>query len=93
MTSDPDKRPSSPTSGPASTPTPAPDAGTPPAPARSTFGQTLNAVLWGFLGVRKRRDLHTDATSVNPVHLILMGIALAAMFVTGLIVLVRFITH
>jgi len=90
MTSDPDKRsPSSP-----SGPTPATDAGAPPqAPARSSFGQTLNAVLWGFLGIRKRRDLHTDATSVNPVHLIATGIALAALFVIGLIVLVRFITR
>lgn len=86
MTSDPDQR-SSPS------PTPAPDAGAPQAPARSSFGQTLNAVLWGFLGIRKRRDLHTDATSVNPVHLIAMGIALAALFVIGLIVLVRFITR
>ena len=53
----------------------------------------VSALLGSSIGVRKRRDLHTDATSVNPVHLILMGIALAAMFVTGLIVLVRFITH
>ena len=89
MTSDPDKRPSSSPSGPA----PATDAGAPQAPARSSFGQTLNAVLWGFLGIRKRRDLHTDATSINPLHLIVMGIALAALFVIGLIVLVRFITR
>jgi hypothetical protein len=89
MTSDPDKRSSSSPSG----PTHATDAGAPQTPARSSFGQTLNAVLWGFLGIRKRRDLHTDATSVNPVHLIVMGIALAALFVIGLIVLVRFITR
>lgn len=81
------------TSGPEIKPSPPPVANDLPPPRRATFGQTLKAVLWGFFGVRKRRDLNSDVTSVNPVHLILMGIGLAALFVVGLILLVRFITR
>ncbi|HEY7786979.1 MAG TPA: DUF2970 domain-containing protein [Casimicrobiaceae bacterium] len=64
-----------------------------PAPTQASFGRTLNAVLWGFFGVRKQRDLLGDAESVNPVHLIVMGVGMAAVLVVGLLLLVRFITH
>lgn len=64
-----------------------------PEPPRSSFRQTLNAVLWGFLGIRKRRDLASDSQSINPVHLIAMGVGLAAIFVACLVLLVRFITR
>lgn len=62
-----------------------------PARQRASFAQTVGAVLWGFFGVRKERDLERDASSLNPVHLIVMGIAMAAMLVIGLLLLVRFI--
>lgn len=65
-----------------------------PAPARpATFRETLSAVLWSFFGVRKHRDLARDAATINPVHIILVGIGLAALLVIGLIVLVHFITR
>jgi hypothetical protein len=67
---------------------------TEPPPARSaTFGQTLSAVLWSFFGVRKGKDMHQDAVSINPVHLILMGVGMAALVVVGLLVLVHIIVH
>ncbi len=64
-----------------------------PKPPAATFAQTLAAVLWGFFGVRKDRDLKRDAASINPLHLILMGVALAALLVLGLLTLVHFILH
>ena len=65
----------------------------PPSPRRATFAQTAKAVLWGFFGVRRRRDLERDAVSINPLHLIVVAIVLAALLVAGLITLVRVITH
>lgn len=72
-------------------PTP-PDEPLPP-PRQATFGETLSAVLWSFFGVRKRRDLVRDAATINPVHIIITGIGLAALLVIGLLVLVHYITH
>jgi hypothetical protein len=63
------------------------------APRAATFGQTLSAVLWSFFGVRKGKDMHQDAVSINPVHLILMGVGMAALVVVGLVVLVHIIVH
>jgi hypothetical protein len=48
-------------------------------------------VLWSFFGVRGRNAHESDVATLNPVVVILMGVALAAAFVVGLIALVRFI--
>jgi hypothetical protein len=72
---------------------PPPDLPPDPPPPPATFGQTLSAVLWSFLGVRKGRDMQRDAASLNPVHVILIGIALVALLVGGLLVLVQTIVH
>jgi hypothetical protein len=62
-------------------------------PRAATFGQTLSAVLWSFFGVRKGKDMRNDAVSINPVHLILVGLGVAALIVVGLLLLVRMIVH
>lgn len=62
-------------------------------PPEATFGQTLSAVLWSFFGVRKGKDMRRDAASLNPVHVILIGIGMAALVVVGLLLLVRAIVH
>ena len=53
--------------------------------------ETARAVLWSFFGVRGRRDHERDAVRLNPLYVILMGVALAAGFVLGLVMLVRFV--
>jgi hypothetical protein len=53
------------------------------------FGQTLRAVLWSFFGVRRKSDYQKDAARLNPVHVIVVGIAAAAAFVLILIMIVR----
>lgn len=55
----------------------------------ASFGQTLRAVLWSFFGVRRRADYQKDAARLNPVHVIVVGIAAAAAFVLILIMIVR----
>jgi hypothetical protein len=55
--------------------------------ADGTFVQTIKAVLWAFFGVRKGKDQDTDMARLNPVAVIITGVALAACFV-GLLILV-----
>lgn len=67
---------------------------TPPqAPHRrqAGFGQTARAVFWSFFGVRKRAGYEQDAQQLNPVHVILMGIAGAALFIGILIAIIKFV--
>ncbi|MFC0398153.1 DUF2970 domain-containing protein [Paraburkholderia rhizosphaerae] len=54
---------------------------------KSSFGQSLKAVMWSFFGVRKRRDLEADATQLNPLHVIVAALICAAVFI-GLLILV-----
>jgi hypothetical protein len=41
--------------------------------------------------VRKRRDYHQDASSLNPVHVIIAGIFAAVVFVLSIVLVVRFV--
>lgn len=42
---------------------------------------TLRAVLWGFLGVRRKSDFTEDIVKLNPIHLLFTGLLLAFLFV------------
>ncbi|NCV84312.1 MAG: DUF2970 domain-containing protein, partial [Oxalobacteraceae bacterium] len=39
----------------------------------SNFLRSFKVVAWSFIGIRKRSEFHTDATSVKPVHVIVVG--------------------
>jgi hypothetical protein len=58
---------------------------------KASLWRTLQAVAWSFFGVRKSRDLQRDLAELNPIHLIVAGIVLAAAFVGVLIALVKWI--
>ncbi|HEY1057196.1 MAG TPA: DUF2970 domain-containing protein [Limnobacter sp.] len=58
---------------------------------KATLLQTLSAVLWSFFGVRKGKSHAEDMQKLNPVHVILVGIGAAAMFVIGLVMLVKWV--
>lgn len=58
---------------------------------KASFGRTLRAVLWSFFGVRNRADYEADAAQLNPVHVIIVGIAAAAAFVVALLAIVQWI--
>jgi hypothetical protein len=53
--------------------------------------RTLLAVLWSFFGVRKRRDLERDVSELNPIHLVVAGVIVAALFVGALVALVNWV--
>jgi len=56
---------------------------------RAGFWPTVRAVLWAMLGVRRRSDYHTDATSLDPKAVIIVGIACGVLFVLILVMVVR----
>jgi hypothetical protein len=58
-------------------------------PRKSSFGQSMRAVLWSFFGVRKRRDLEADATQLNPLHVVAAALIAAAILIGMLILVVR----
>ncbi|MFN7834963.1 MAG: DUF2970 domain-containing protein [Burkholderiaceae bacterium] len=65
-----------------------------PAPAKAvrrkaSLWATLNAVLWSFFGVR-RGDKHTqDMENLNPLHVVVVGLLAAIVFIVILILVVR----
>jgi hypothetical protein len=76
-----------------SAPPPAPENSKQPEPPRrqATLGQTVSAVFWSFFGVRKGKAMERDAVTIKPLHVIVVGVVLAALFVVTLLVLVRVI--
>jgi hypothetical protein len=50
------------------------------------------AVFWSFLGIRKRSAHEKDFVTLKPIQVIIAGIIGAVIFVTCLVMLVRYIT-
>jgi len=62
------------------------------APERSgSLLGTVKAVLWGFLGVRQRAEYEKDIKRLNPLHLLVVGMVMAFVFVGALIALVNWV--
>jgi hypothetical protein len=58
---------------------------------RGRLFDTVKAVLWGFLGVRRKADFQDDVAKLNPIHLMVVGIALAFLFVLSLMLIVNWV--
>ena len=58
---------------------------------KGSFLRTLQAVGWSFFGVRKSRDLARDVSELNPLHVVIAGVVVAAMFVVAVIALVNWV--
>ena len=58
---------------------------------KGSFWQSMRAVAWSFFGVRRSADHAQDVAKLNPVHLIIAGIIGAALFVTALVLLVKWV--
>jgi hypothetical protein len=55
--------------------------------------QTIKAVLWSFIGIRKRSELEQDLSGrLNPLAVIAVAFVLVLLFIAGLITLVHFVT-
>jgi preprotein translocase subunit Sec61beta len=53
--------------------------------------QVVKAVLWSFLGIRRRSEHEADALRLKPAHVIVAGLLLAALFVLALIMVVKLV--
>ena len=58
---------------------------------KGSLSRTVRAVAWSFFGVRKSRDLERDASELNPLHVVIVGVIAAALFVGALVVLVNWV--
>ncbi|MBC3832120.1 DUF2970 domain-containing protein [Undibacterium amnicola] len=56
---------------------------------KASFLATMKAVLWSFLGIRKKSAYEQDAAQLNPVHVIIAGLIGAAIFITVLVLIVK----
>ena len=66
----------------------APTAPEPPPRNASTL-EVVRAVFSSFLGIRKGRAMRRDAVTIRPHQVILVAVALVAIFIISLIVIVR----
>ena len=60
-------------------------------PRKASPLRVFRTVFWSFFGVRRRADNHEDLAGITLVQVIIGGIVGAAIFVTTLVLLVRFI--
>lgn len=56
---------------------------------KMSFAQTMRAVLWSFIGLRKGAEHESDMARLNPVHVVIAGVIAAAVFIAILIMIVR----
>jgi len=56
---------------------------------KSSFTQSMIAVLWAFLGVRKKSGLQEDVASLSFIHIIIAGVLGALIFMGVLLLIVK----
>jgi Protein of unknown function (DUF2970) len=56
---------------------------------KGTFLQSMIAVMWAFLGVRKKSGLQDDVASLSFVHIIIAGVIGAMIFMGVLLLIVK----
>lgn len=57
-----------------------------------TFPETLAAVAWSFIGLRRKRDFDRDVGALNPFYVLAAGLVGCALFVCLLLTAVRLAT-
>lgn len=61
-----------------------------PPHAKRSFGATMIAIAWSFIGLRRKSDFDQDASgAMNPVYVICAGLLGTALFIGVLCLAVR----
>jgi hypothetical protein len=55
------------------------------------FLYSMKAVLWSFVGLRRKRDFDEDQQGLNPLHIILAALLAVAVFIGLLISIVKLV--
>jgi amino acid transporter len=58
---------------------------------KASFGATMKAVFWSFMGIRKRSDYEHDSANLNPVHVIVAALIGVLIFIGVLVMVVKFV--
>lgn len=58
---------------------------------KGSIFRTVKAVMWSFVGLRARGDYEKDIEQLNPVHIVIIGLIGAIIFVGGLIALATWV--
>ena len=58
---------------------------------KASLLDVAKAVLWSFIGVRKRKDYDKDSVSITPVQVVVAGIIGGVIFVVGLVLVARLV--
>lgn len=53
--------------------------------------RAFRVIFWSFFGVRKRADWHADAETLKPAEIIIAALVSTALFVLGLVLLIKWI--
>lgn len=56
-----------------------------------SFVQTVKAVAWSFFGIRKSSGQAQDVARIKPLHLVIVALLGGALFVSVLVLLVRWV--
>ena len=56
---------------------------------RPSILRAIKMVAWSFLGIRKSSEYRDDLRGVSPLHVILVGLVLALLFIGALLLIVR----
>ena len=60
--------------------------------AEAAEAETMGAVAWSFLGIRRSKDHERDMKRLNPLHVVLAALLGVALFILFLAALVHFAT-
>lgn len=58
---------------------------------KPSFWYSLKAVLWSFVGLRRKSDFDKDGVKLNPLHVIVAGLLAAAVFIGILVTVVKLV--
>jgi hypothetical protein len=61
--------------------------------SKRTFGQTLTAVAWSFVGLRRRSDFERDVGAFNPFYVIAGAVLGVAIFIGTLLMVVGLVVR
>ncbi|WP_338770789.1 DUF2970 domain-containing protein [Massilia sp. METH4] len=56
---------------------------------KPSFFYSLKAVLWSFVGLRRKSDFDVDPARLNPIHVIVAGLIAVAVFIGILVAIVK----
>lgn len=58
---------------------------------KRSFGSTLIAIAWSFIGLRRNKDYEQDVTGLNPVHVIIAALIGVALLIGTLVTIARLV--